>query len=114
MNLLDAGNLIFDRPSGQFVNQLPEGGVFLRRTSYCGKGPDCISLGVHLAHPQIGKRVSQAVITQMIAKRTLRSRFPRIDIAGNDEIRIMANAIAVHIAVAEAAAGQQPGKGHLA
>ena len=55
--------------------------------------------------------MDQAVIAQMIAKRSLGLGFAGIDFPCNDEIRIVANAVAVNIAVPEMASGQQAGKG---
>jgi len=114
MNLLYAGNILANRVSGQFVDQLTERGVFLRRPADDRERPDCARLGIHLVHPHNRERMRQAVIAKMISERALGLRLPRINLTRNDKIGIVANAEAVRVAVAKPVARQHPGYRHLA
>lgn len=80
MDFLDPRNFLPDRPAGQLMNQLPEGRIFLRRSPDDRKRIDGLLLGIDFMHSHDGKWMDQAVITQMIAKRSLGLGFAGMDL----------------------------------
>ena len=114
MDFLDARNFLPDRPAGQFMNQFAEGRIFLRRSPDDRKRIDGLLLGIDFMHSHDGKRMDQAVIAQMISKRSLGLGFAGMDFSRNDKIRIVADAVTIHIAVPEMSSRQQSGKSKLA
>ncbi|MMZ66815.1 hypothetical protein D1872_293450 [compost metagenome] len=99
----DARDFLAYRISGQLVDQLAESGILLRRTADYGERPNRVGSGVYFMHLHHRKRMDQAIIPQVIAERSLRLGFAGVNLAGDHEIGLIADAIAVHVAVAESA-----------
>ncbi|MNW64817.1 hypothetical protein D3C74_431320 [compost metagenome] len=114
MHLFHSRHLLLHRTACQFMNQFPERGILLRRASYNSEREDRPLFRINLMHLHHRERMGQAVVAQMVAKRPLRPGLAGMNLARNHEIGVTAHTKAVHIAVPEVAARQQPGEGHLA
>src|SRR5665648_39239 len=95
------------------MDQPTEGSVFLRRTTNRRKRPYSIWFSIHFMNFHDRKRMCKAIITQMIAKRTFRFRFVRVNFTRYYEISIVAYTESIDIAIVKTTSCEQTGKGHL-
>src|SRR5262245_30471424 len=75
---------------GQFVDESAEGGVLLRRPADYGEWPNRAGPMADVFHPQNRKRMRQAVIAKMVAKRALRFQL-RTHTTSDDKVRVREN-----------------------
>ncbi len=77
-----------DRRTGQLMNDLAKRRVLLRRPPHNRERPHRVATVIHLLDPHHRKVVSQAVITQVITKRTLGQQSLGINRPHQAEIRL--------------------------
>lgn len=114
MHLPDAGDLVGDGLARHLVDELSEGRVLLRRPAHHREGPDGVPPRIDLVHPHEREGVLQAVVSEMVAEGSLGLVFTGVHLAGDDEVGVGADDMAVAPAVSEPAAAEESGEGHLA
>ena len=72
--------------AGDFVDDLPKGGIFLGWTTDHGKRPNSARPMINPFHVQNGKVMDEAVVAKMVPKRSFRQLQGGIDCADNTEI----------------------------
>ncbi len=91
MHAFDAGNHRGDHRPRQFVDDLAEGSVFLRRATHHRERPNRPFAVIDFLDFHHGKIVPIAVIAQMISERSFGQRFVGIDPARDAEIGLGIN-----------------------
>src|SRR5216683_5717758 len=79
-----------DRAS-QFMDDLTEARVLLRRTAYDGERPDGAGSVIDSLNVEDGEVVSETVVTEVVAERALGQEFVRFDRTYNAEIHLGRN-----------------------
>jgi hypothetical protein len=77
------------------VDQRAEARVLLRRPAHHSERPDRIAAVVDAVHVHERERVHQAVVAEMVTERAFRLRLVRPDHAGDDEVGVGGDAVAV-------------------
>src|SRR5690606_37528614 len=83
---VDAGNHRGDGGAGEFVDELAEGGVFLRGAADDGEGPDGIVPVVDAVHVEHGEIVLEAVVAEVVAEGAFGQQALGIDRAADAEV----------------------------
>src|SRR4051812_17691850 len=93
--------------------QLPKTGILLWRTAHDSKGPDCIFLCIYFMNTHHWKIMLQAVISQVVTKRTFGFIFAWIHFARDHKVGICADCEPVTVAISEPSSAKYTRKGHL-
>ena len=88
MNRVHPGHDCGNQRPGQFVDNLAEPRVFLRRPAHDGEGPNGAGAMSHLLDAQYGKRMLQAVIAEVIAERPFRQGQVRLHDAADAKVGV--------------------------
>ena len=83
------------------MDQLSETRVFLWWTANYCKGPDRVFPGEYFMDPHYRKWVSEAIISQVVTKRSFFFIFSGIDFTGDHKIRISTNTKTIIISIPE-------------
>ncbi len=88
MHSFDSRHQVRDCRTGHFMDKGPKSRILLGRTANRGEGPDRIWAVINMSHPHDRKIMSQAVIAQVVTKRTFRTGLIRKNVTTETEVSL--------------------------
>ena len=113
INRLETGNLNRNHRPGNLVDKQTKCRIFLRGTTHNSKGINSVSPVPNIFDVEHGKIMRQAIIPQMIAKRTLGFGLAGMNHTSNNKIGFRRNNTGIPARIAKPTPGQTPGKNEL-